>query len=167
MVLNLDGQAGITDEGLGSLKGLVKLNNLYLRGTSITERGVQDLHKALPQCKIEWDRGTVGPDVASWTASAEQQAFLDQVAKLPAEKQLEAVRQKLQEVNPGFDGELQHKIGDGQVIQLRLITDHVTELWPIRACHNSRLCKRKAVRVLVGRGEMENSRTSPRWRECG
>jgi Leucine-rich repeat (LRR) protein len=60
-------------------------------------------------------------------------AWLKQVATLPAEKQVEAVAAKLKERNPGFDGEVQHKIEDGDVTELRFVTDNVTDLSPVRA----------------------------------
>ncbi len=81
-----------------------------------------------------WVKGAdLGPAIPTWQPTPEQQAFLDQVAKLPAEKQLEAVGQKLKDANPGFDGTLWHKLADGQIILLSLSTDHITELWPVRA----------------------------------
>ena len=71
--------------------------------------------------------------VAEWVPTPKQQTFFDQVAKLPAEQQVEAVRKKLQEINPGFDGKVQHKIEDESVINLSFITDEITNIWPVRA----------------------------------
>jgi len=48
--LNLSGS--ITDSGLVHLKGLTNLQQLYLEDTQITDAGVADLQKALPNCKI-------------------------------------------------------------------------------------------------------------------
>ena len=42
----------ITDAGLVHLKGLTKLKELDLYGTNITDAGVTDLQKALPNCGI-------------------------------------------------------------------------------------------------------------------
>ena len=42
----------ITDAGLVHLKGLTKLEVLSLYGTKITDAGIQELKKALPDCKI-------------------------------------------------------------------------------------------------------------------
>ena len=39
--------------GLVHLKGLTRLETLTLGGTKITEAGVAELQKALPNCKIE------------------------------------------------------------------------------------------------------------------
>ena len=41
------------------------------------------------------------------------QQWMKTVAALPAEKQVEAVAKKLQELNPGFDGKEGHKIEGG------------------------------------------------------
>ena len=45
-------QSQITDAGLVHLKGLTGLQTLFLGGTKITDAGVADLQKALPNCKI-------------------------------------------------------------------------------------------------------------------
>ena len=37
------------------------------------------------------------------------QQWMKAVAALPAEKQVEAVAKKLQELNPGFDGKVTHR----------------------------------------------------------
>ena len=44
----------ITDGGLKHLKGLANLETLYLRGTQVTPKGVQEFQKALPNCEIEY-----------------------------------------------------------------------------------------------------------------
>jgi hypothetical protein len=49
--LNLSGWK-ITDAGLVHLKGLTKLETLSLNFTKVTDAGVADLQKALPNCKI-------------------------------------------------------------------------------------------------------------------
>ena len=60
-------------------------------------------------------------------------AWLKQVAAMPAEKQVEAVAAKLKELNPGFDGKVTHKIEDGVVTELEFLTDNVTDISPVRA----------------------------------
>ncbi len=42
----------VTDAGLVHLKGLTSLETLWLIGTQVTDAGVQDLQKALPNCQI-------------------------------------------------------------------------------------------------------------------
>ena len=40
------------------LISMSKLKSLNLMQTNVTAAGIKDLMKALPQCKIEWDKGT-------------------------------------------------------------------------------------------------------------
>jgi len=42
----------ITDAGLRHLRALTKLSRLDLEGTRVTEAGVAELQRALPQCKV-------------------------------------------------------------------------------------------------------------------
>ena len=52
---------------------------------------------------------------------------------MPAEKQVDEVVKKLQELNPGFDGKESHKIEGGVVTELQFVADNVTDLSPVRA----------------------------------
>jgi tRNA A-37 threonylcarbamoyl transferase component Bud32 len=77
-----------------------------------------------------------GPPLAVATdrASGEGvEAWLKGVAALPAERQVEAVAAKLKEINPGFDGKVKYRIDGGVVAELQVLTDEVTDLWPVRA----------------------------------
>lgn len=56
-----------------------------------------------------------------------------EVAALPAEQQVEAVRKKLMELNPGFDGKVTPTIDGGMVTGFMLLTDNVTDISPVRA----------------------------------
>jgi hypothetical protein len=47
----------VTDAGLGHLKGLKKLKVLNLHGSKVTDRGVEELKRALPDCTISRDTG--------------------------------------------------------------------------------------------------------------
>ena len=49
---NLSKCTKITDAGLVHLKGMTGLSMLLLQGTKVTDAGVADLQKALPDCKI-------------------------------------------------------------------------------------------------------------------
>lgn len=51
----------ITDEGLAHLHECKALRNLYLKGTKVTQTGIDAAKKALPACKIEWDKGIIPP----------------------------------------------------------------------------------------------------------
>jgi hypothetical protein len=42
----------VTDAGLANLKGLDRLELLEVAGTKVTAGGVDELEKALPNCKI-------------------------------------------------------------------------------------------------------------------
>ena len=59
-------------------------------------------------------------------------ADIQRIAALPAEQQLEAVRKELKRRNPGFDGKMETKIEGGVVTEFRIVTDHVTDIAPIR-----------------------------------
>lgn len=54
----------ITDEGLVHLAGMTKLLDLSVKSTKVTEAGVRSLAKSLPQCTIEWNRGTIPQSIA-------------------------------------------------------------------------------------------------------
>jgi len=60
-------------------------------------------------------------------------AWLRQVAALPAKEQVDAVVAKLKELNSGFDGKVTHKVESGMVTSLEFLTDKVTDLSPVRA----------------------------------
>lgn len=54
------------------------------------------------------------------------------IAALPAAEQVEEVRKELMRRNPGFDGRVEYKIEDGVVTEIRVVTDNVTDIAPIR-----------------------------------
>ena len=43
----------MTDDGLEHLKGLTNLKLLFLEETKVTDAGVAELQKSLPDCKIQ------------------------------------------------------------------------------------------------------------------
>lgn len=59
-------------------------------------------------------------------------AWLNEVAAMPAKEKVEAVAAKLKELNPGFVDEVKHKL-DGDVTELEFLTDNVTDISPVRA----------------------------------
>ena len=54
-------------------------------------------------------------------------------AAIPPEEQVRAVAQKLKEFNPGFDGKVTSEIHNGVVTAFGLVTDHVTDISPLRS----------------------------------
>jgi serine/threonine protein kinase/Leucine-rich repeat (LRR) protein len=66
-------------------------------------------------------------------ADSEFQRWLTDVMRMPAEKRLEAVAEKLVELNPGFDGQYFHLTEKGAIKVFILNTDMITDLSPIRA----------------------------------
>lgn len=58
--LHLDGTS-ITDAGLAKLTDCKKLSNLRVQRCKVTEAGVRKLAAVLPQCKLDWDGGTIEP----------------------------------------------------------------------------------------------------------
>jgi serine/threonine protein kinase len=85
-----------------------------------------------------------------WNSPAFQQ-WVKNVQAMPAEKQLKAVSTKLKDLNPGFDGKLANSyaqgppsIVDGVVTELKVYTDRLSDLSPLRAL--------TGLKVLVCRG---------------
>lgn len=77
----------------------------------------------------------------SWADSKKPLAFetpefkkwMNSVANLPAEKQVEAVSKKLVELNQGFDGKVTPTIENGVVTGLQFLTENVPHISPVRA----------------------------------
>ena len=82
---------------------------------------------------LDPEQTTLGPSQPNkpWNATAFQQ-WMKEVAALPAERQVEAVSKKLQELNPDFDGKVQHTVESGAVKELQFYTDYVTDISPVR-----------------------------------
>jgi serine/threonine protein kinase len=61
-------------------------------------------------------------------------AWLQQVAALPADEQVEAVAKRLKEYNRGFDGKIvSSKIVNDEVAELHLSTDQIADISPVQA----------------------------------
>ena len=60
------------------------------------------------------------------------QKWMKDVAALPVEQQVELIRKKLMELNPGFDGKIESWMDNGVVIGMRFVTDNVTDISPVR-----------------------------------
>ena len=93
----------------------------FAQDFSITSGDVQTINVALEP---------LAPTASAKTSSFEQ--WIKQVANLPPEQQVQAVAKKLQDLNPGFDGKEDHTINSGVVRRFQFVSDHVTNLSPLR-----------------------------------
>lgn len=99
-----------------------------LRGmTSLKVIGVHDT-QSWPAAEF-WARYDKGEFTSAHPFS---DAEAQRVAALPAAEQVAAVRTELLKRNPDFTGNVEHKIEDGVVTELIVVTDNVTDLSPIR-----------------------------------
>ena len=87
--------------------------------------------------------------------------WIKQVAALPAEQQVDEVAAKLKELNPGFDGKFTHKIEDGVVTELRIVTDKVTNISPIQVFNGLRVLDLSGTPTAEWRGNGQLSDVTP------
>ena len=88
----------------------------------------------------KYDAGEFGrPPITTYLDPAFEK-WEQEVAKLPAQEQINAVVKKLQELNPGFDGKvsgrgtnLSPKIEQGVVTEFGFLIDNVQDISPVRA----------------------------------
>ena len=112
-----------------------------INGLPVAEFWEQVEAGRIPQPYSGWDKDRKGDDALiektgdrpTPTAPSIDPAFIKEVAALPAEEQVARVVAKLKELNPGYDGKEEHKIENGQVVQLLIPNTTVIEIWPIRA----------------------------------
>jgi Leucine-rich repeat (LRR) protein len=64
---------------------------------------------------------------------AAMREWVKRVASMPAEAQVQAVIDRLQELNPGFDRQTTHKVEDDVVTGLEFAADQVSDISPVRA----------------------------------
>src|SRR5262249_42185443 len=67
--------------------------------------------------------------------------FEREIVALPAEEQIKAVRARLKELNPGYDGSATSGLNNGVVEQFELLTDSLTDTSPVRALTGLKLAK--------------------------
>jgi len=72
------------------------------------------------------------PDAKAAKRSADASAWERSVAAMPAAEQVKAVAAHLKELNPGFDGKVEPTVEDGVVTGLKFLTDHVSDISPVR-----------------------------------
>jgi hypothetical protein len=107
---------------LGRSKGKV---GFQTNGGTVRYRKIEI--KELPPAKT----GAAPPKVVPPTPVDD--GWLKSVAAMSTAKQVDAVAKKLQDLNPDFDGKTDHKVHDGVVTELQFVTDHVTDISPVRA----------------------------------
>ena len=145
---------------LSPLQGM-PLQDLNIRGTEVTDLSLlKDMPLKGLGCNFKLQRDTEilrsiktlehinGKPVAEFWKEVDKAAkagvtaapvgrvnaqWVSSVAELPAQEQVRAVASKLQELNPGFDGQMAYKIEEGAVTQLTLPTINVTNIEPLLA----------------------------------
>jgi Leucine-rich repeat (LRR) protein len=135
------------------LKELLQLRELFLNSTRVKEEDVRNLATALPKCRIESDFGTF--DSPGRTADLlgrreEVETLAKTLPALPPEEQLGLVVAMLKKFNPEFDGKVEHEIRDGQVVMVRLSTDVVSDISPLRALRELRELRCQGSKLEVG-----------------
>jgi len=78
-------------------------------------------------------------------------AFIREVAALPAEAQVARVVAKLKELNPGWDGKVEHRIENGEVAELSFRSTTIADISPIRALAHLRRLTCSGISLPGGR----------------
>jgi serine/threonine protein kinase len=85
------------------------------------------------------------------------EAWLGQVALLSERERVEAVVDKLQELNPGFDGQISTRFEEGRLVELQFITDAVSDIRPVGALRNLEVLACRGSESA--KGQLEDLRT--------
>ncbi|HEV3343753.1 MAG TPA: serine/threonine-protein kinase [Pirellulales bacterium] len=112
------------------------------------------LEKAAIAVGKPWEKAAVAVG-KPWESPAFRQWVKD-VQDMPAEKQVEALRKKLKELNPEFDGKISSPwidssppiVEEGNVVELKIVGDKLGDLSPIRALSELRhlVCVARQIR---------------------
>jgi Leucine-rich repeat (LRR) protein len=102
---------------------------------SLTTIGI-DYDQSWPAAEFwkRYETGEFGKAIAPFT-----EADVQRIAALPATQQVEEVRKELKRRNPGFDGKMKPKIVGGVVTELRIMSDLVADIGPIRVFDSLRV----------------------------
>ncbi len=79
------------------------------------------------------DKDTAVDEFSTESRTATDDAFIREVAALPPEEQVARVVAKLKELNPGYDGNEEHRIENGQVAMLMIRNTTITDISPVKA----------------------------------
>ncbi len=153
--LSVDGCQKLTGKGIRNLAASRSLRTINLWDTSKINNSyaledVQALQDALPLCTITKGSGEPIPGLMPAKSQGSGKLFMHDpvfrqwvkdVQAMPAEQQVEAVRKKLVELNPKFDGKLVTtrsghggpKIEAGKVTEFGFYTNEVTDISPVAA----------------------------------
>ena len=127
--------------GGGVLGALVLLAGLFISLKTRDGTPIVTVNEPDAAAKLVPLKKTAAAGGKTWE-SPEFKKWMQSVAAMPAEKQVEAVSKKLKELNPEFDGKLSGNfwdessppvVEDGNVVELVIFTDNVADPSPIRA----------------------------------
>lgn len=103
-----------------------------IESLSENRRGLSPLVEPSGQKRTAPPSADGSPIGSAWNTPAFQKWRKD-IAAEPAEKQVDAVVKKLQNLNPGFDGKETHVVAGAAVTELRFQSDNVADISPVRA----------------------------------
>ena len=99
------------------------------------------------------------PVAAFWAEPSIQwkpfQKWISDIGQLPAIQQVKAVTAKLAELNPEFDGNVESKVENDVVTRLKIVTDNVADISPVRALRGLKQLQCSANPVAV-HGRLSN-----------
>ncbi|HEX4132962.1 MAG TPA: SUMF1/EgtB/PvdO family nonheme iron enzyme [Pirellulales bacterium] len=116
-------------KGMDALRQITSLKTIQTTGDSKDRLAAAEFWK-------RYDAGEFGKPAAPAKLAYLDPAFqqwMKTVAALSAEKQIEAVSKKLQELNPSLDGSKIHRIEKGEVVEFSVKTGGINDISPIRA----------------------------------
>jgi len=113
--------------GMSVIREMSSVKTIGIGWRKQTDFDVKDFWK-------KYDAGEFGKPTASKPLFFQTPGFhqwMKDVQALPAEQQVEAVRKKLVELNPVFDGKVTPVINDGAVSSFSFYADKVTDISPV------------------------------------
>jgi hypothetical protein len=79
------------------------------------------------------------PQVTQAPLETAAERWTRETAALPGPQQLEAVKARLVELNPGFNGVIGPRFEADRLVEFHFLTDHVTDISPVRALPHMRM----------------------------